>query len=116
MGNAGFRFHVDEIENSDPSCFAAGTGRGWDGDERLQYSGHRISLSDGGVDVLEKVGGVGGIQIGRFCRIHARATTDGDEAVKVSGGGDIDRFLKGCVRGLHADTVEELVLDAMLLQ
>ena len=102
VGNAGFGVHLQQVKDGHASGFAAGAGRGGDGNQRLQFARHRSPFANGWVDVGQKVGGPGGVEIGRLGRVHAGAAAHGYIAVKFAVGGKANGLLKRFIGGLDA--------------
>ena len=111
VGDAGLGLHVEQVEDGDAGGLAAGAGRGRDGDEWLERAGYGLSPADGGVDVVEEVGGVRGVEVGGLCGVDAGAASDGDVAVEAAVGGEGGGVLEGDVGGLDADAVEQHGVD-----
>ena len=90
MGDAGLGLALHEIEDRDAGRFAAGAGRGRNGDQRLERSGHRLAAADRRVDVVEEVGRIGRVEVGGLGRVDRAAAADGDERVELPCPGDVD--------------------------
>ena len=73
-----------QIEDRHAGRFAAGAGGGRNGDQRLERPGHRLAPADRRVDVVEEVGRIRRVQIGRLGRVDRAAAADGDERVELS--------------------------------
>lgn len=67
VGDAGFCFLGDEVEDGGPRGFGAGAGGGGDGDEGGEGLGDGKAFAEGGIDEVEEVGGrEAGIEIHEF--------------------------------------------------
>ena len=111
MGDAGFGFPLDKVEDGDAGRFAAGAGRGGDGNQRLERAGDGQAAADGGVDVVEEFGRPGGIEVGGLGGVDRAAAADGDVGIKIAALREVDRFVKALVGRLDLDGVEGLVID-----
>ena len=104
------------VEDRHAGGLASGSRSGGNGDQRLERPGSRLSLSDGRVDVVEKVGRIRGVEIGRFRGIDGRSAAHGDERVEVALRGELDRLAKGDVGRLDVDAIEQRVSDPVVAQ
>ncbi len=80
MGNSGFGFLSNEIENGGARGLAARARRGGNGDEREEGFGDRETPAEGRIDKVEKSGvGEAGIQVHQLGGIDDGATAHGEE-------------------------------------
>src|ERR1700716_2509589 len=64
-----------------------------------------------GVPQRKELGRIGGVQVGGFGRVHARAAAHGDIAVECAICREADRLLEGCVGWFDSRLVEEHAVD-----
>ena len=93
MGDAGFCFLGDEVEDGGAGCFGAGAGGGGDGDEREERFGDGQTAAKGGVDEVEElIFREAGVKVHEFGRVNYAAASYGEECAWLVGFGEIDCF------------------------
>ena len=111
VGDAGFGLALDEVKDGDAGGFAAGAGGGGNGDQRLERAGDRLAVADRGVDVVEEVSRIGGIEVGGLGRVDACCRRRRRRTNRTSLPGDGDGIVKAAVGGLDLDGIENFELD-----
>ena len=112
MRDAGLGVPGHQIEDRHAGGFAAGAGRGRDGDQRFERAGDRLALANRRVDIVEEVGRIRGVQIGRLGRIERAAATHCQEGVKPAGRRKLGSILKTGVGRFDRDAIEQFVIHA----
>ena len=93
---------------------AAGAGRGGNGDQRFQRSGHGAALADGGVDVGQEIRRMGGVQVGHLGGVHAGSASHAHVAIEIAIGGKSNGLMEGDIRRLHVRLVEQHGVDPLV--
>ena len=116
VGNARLHVHLRQVEYGHTGRFAARSRGGGHGDVRPQRARYGDAAADGRVHVVEKVGRVGGIEIGRLGRVDGGAAANRKVAVESARAREGDRVLKGVVGRLHPRLVIQDGVDPLRAQ
>ncbi|GIS60657.1 MAG: hypothetical protein CM1200mP2_28820 [Planctomycetaceae bacterium] len=108
--------HFDQVEDRHAGRLASRAGGGRDCDQWLQGARNRPTSADRGVDVFEKIGRVGGIEIGGLGRVDGAATPDGDNRVEVATGDEFRSLLEASVGWFDRDPFEHFETDARVVE
>jgi hypothetical protein len=108
--------HFDQVEDRHAGCLTSRASGGRDRDQRFQGPRNRPASADRGVDVLEKIGRVGGIEVGGLGRVDGAATADGDNRVKVATGDEFRSLLETSVGRFDRDPFEHFETDSRVVE
>jgi hypothetical protein len=111
MGDARLGLPLDKIKDRHARRLAPRAGGRRNGDQRLQRPGDRLAAADRRVDIVEEVGRISRIKIGRLRRVDRAAAADGDERIEVAQPRDVDGRVKAAIRRLRLDGVKRLEID-----
>src|SRR5262245_19615738 len=93
---AGLHVQPREIEDGHARGLAASASGRWNGEERLERTGDRKSLTDRLVHVVQKVGrGVSRVEVHRLRGIDRRAAANANDGVECMPSRDVDRLEPG---------------------
>ncbi len=82
----------------------------------LQRPRHRPALTDGRIDVGEKIGRVANVQIGGLAGVDHRSAADGNEAVEIAFSGEGAGGDEGLIGGFNTHLVVNFEVDASVQQ
>ena len=111
--DSGLYMHLRQIADGDARGLTAGTGGGGHGNMRPQRAGYGDAFADRRVDVVQKFGGVGGIEIGRFGRVDRGSASYRKVSVEVAFAGKFDGVMEGNVGRLHPNLIVEDRIDPL---
>ena len=102
VGDAGFRFGGDEIEDGGACGFRSCACGGGDGDERGEGFGDGEAAAERGVDEIEELGGGEVcVKVHQFGGVDDGAAADGEECGWLVSFGELNGFFDAAVLGLH---------------